>query len=378
MKTRQTRWTPGHGWSRPPETLDLVPDLLLVFGSPCVLAGAHPLGELRAAFPHANLAGCSTAGEIEGLSVLEGSLVVTAVEFESGRTHLSAVPIDGHGSDEALGRAVAESLDLDGLLHVLILSDGINVNGSDLARGLEAALPRHVMATGGLSGDGTDFRQTSLIHNGRVVDRTVLALGFYGERLRVGHGCIGGWDPYGPERTITRSRGNLLFELDGKPALDLYRRYLGEHSADLPSAALLFPLSIRTESASGPVVRTILGIDEAEGSMRFAGDVPEGSLARFMKANFDRLIDGATAAARSSYEQLGHTSPDLAILISCVGRRVVLDQRVEEEVEGVQAVLGPDATLTGFYSYGEISPLTPGAACELHNQTMTITTLSER
>jgi len=192
----------------------------------------------------------------------------------------------------------------------------------------------------------------------------------------VGYGSRGGWDPFGPERVVTRSRGNVLYEVDGRSALALYKTYLGTHARDLPASGLLFPLSLRTRGGSG-VVRTILAVDEAAQSMTFAGDVPEGAYVRLMKANFDRLIDGAVSAARTSYEAIGSVVPDLAILISCVGRKLVLKQRVEEEVEGVRDIMGA-APLTGFYSYGEISPFTPSARCELHNQTMTITTLSER
>ena len=112
--------------------------------------------------------------------------------------------------------------------------------------------------------------------------------------------------------------------------------------------------------------------------MTFAGDMPAGAYARLMKANFDRLIDGAAGAAKVSYEAVGSIAPDLALLISCVGRKMVLQQRIEEEVEGVRDVLGRHTVLTGFYSYGEISPFTPSARCELHNQTMTITTFAER
>jgi hypothetical protein len=193
----------------------------------------------------------------------------------------------------------------------------------------------------------------------------------------VGFGSLGGWDPFGPERLVTRSKGNILYEMDGRSALDLYKTYLGEHAQGLPATGLLFPLCLRTSERPTPFVRTILGIDEEERSMTFAGDVPEGAYARLMKANFDRLIDGATGAARTSMEALGSSSPDLAILISCVGRKLVLKQRVEEEVEGVREVLGERPALTGFYSYGEISPFGPRTHCELHNQTMTITTFSE-
>lgn len=211
-----------------------------------------------------------------------------------------------------------------------------------------------------------------------------MAIGLYGKHISVGYGSLGGWDSFGPEREITRSDGNVLFDLDGKPALDLYRHYLGEHAAGLPATGLLFPLSLRysdredsAQKPAGGVVRTILGIDEAAKSMTFAGDMPRGGYVRLMKANFDRLIDGASDAARISVEPLQGQTAQLALLISCVGRKLVLNQRVEEEVESVREVVGAKAVLTGFYSYGEISPHKKGAACELHNQTMTITTFRE-
>jgi hypothetical protein len=121
-----------------------------------------------------------------------------------------------------------------------------------------------------------------------------------------------------------------------------------------------------------------MAIDEENQSMTFAGDMPEGGYARLMKANFDRLIDGAGDAAHATSETLGASKPELALLISCVGRKLVLKQRVEEEVEGVRDVLGEDTVLAGFYSYGEICPHGAFTQCELHNQTMTITTFSER
>ena len=258
-----------------------------------------------------------------------------------------------------------------------MLSDGLNVNGTELARGLQEELGPTVSVTGGLSGDADRFERTVVISCKGHGPNRVVALGLYGDAIRVGHGSLGGWDPFGPSRLVTKSSGNVLYELDGKPALDLYKRYLGEHADGLPATGLLFPLSVEIPGVSGELVRTILGVDEASGSMIFAGDVPEGAMARLMKANFDRLIDGAAGAAQGTSDTLGDRSAELAVLISCVGRRLVLKQRVEEEIEAVRDVLGAETPLTGFYSYGEISPLVRDASCELHNQTMTITTFSE-
>jgi hypothetical protein len=377
LRIDQFRWTAGRGWEpRCPGGGEEGAHLLLVFGATELLREPGPLGEARAAYPGAFAFGCSTAGDIFGTQVSDGSLVVTAVSFDGTRVAGVSTPIADLEDSSAAGERLASALDPAGLVHVLVLSDGLHVNGSELVKGLAGRLPADVTVTGGLSADGPRFRETRVLCGGEPAAGTVAALGFYGARLRVGYASLGGWDAFGPERLITRSHGNVLYELDGRSALDLYKTYLGPHAADLPASGLLFPLSLRTQPADIPVVRTILAVSEEESSMTFAGDVPTGTYARFMKANFDRLIDGAVGAARTSGEAVGGGA-ELALLVSCVGRKLVLGQRVEEEVEGVREALGERPVLAGFYSYGEISPFTPSARCELHNQTMTITTLRE-
>ena len=307
----------------------------------------------------------------------DDSLVVTAVRFEHTKLNLVREVVDEGVSSLAAGERLAQALPKQQLVHVLVLSDGLMVNGSELARGLRENLPAGVAVTGGLAGDGADFQQTLVYANQSACEGVIAAVGFYGDNLKVGYGSLGGWDTFGAERLITRSKGNILYELDGRPALELYRTYLGERNTD-PADALMFPLALRTGDEGYGLVRTVLAVGEDEQSMTFAGDMPEGVYARLMKANFDRLIVGAEGAARASDEMLDSVKPELALLISCVGRKLVLKQRIEEEVEGVQEVLGKDTVLTGFYSYGEICPHSAATKCELHNQTMTITTFSER
>lgn len=378
MKIEQKKWTEAKGWViEYPETLGDSAQLVLVFGASAILKELDLIAQIKTAHPNAHILGCSTAGEICGDQVADHSLVLTAVRFE--HTRLKGAQVEIHCTEDSFqaGERLAQALDPEGLVHVLVLSDGLIVNGSDLVRGLTNHLPDQVTVTGGLAGDSDKFAETLVFWDGIPKKNTIAALGLYGSRLRVGYGSLGGWDPFGPERLITRSRGNVLYELDGRSALELYKKYLGEHASGLPATGLLFPLSLRGESGQTGVVRTILSVNEQEQSMTFAGDVPEGAYARMMKANFDRLIDGAVGAAQTTSLASGSNSPELAILISCVGRKLVLKQRIEEEVEGVRDVLGEHAVLTGFYSYGEISPFVPGAKCELHNQTMTITTFAE-
>jgi hypothetical protein len=378
MKIEQTHWTEAQGWEpEKPGRLGQAANLVLLFGSTARLKEQSLLDTIKKAYPKAHLMGCSTAGEICGTRVLDDSLVVTAVQFESTTIKGVRIPVGTDRNSFQVGERLAKSLAPTGLTHMFVLSDGLNVNGSELVHGLSKHLPKDVTITGGLSGDGARFAETLVLSDSPPERNVVAVLGLYGTRLKVGYGSLGGWDPFGPERLITKSVGNVLYELDGTSALELYKKYLGEHAQGLPATGLLFPLSLRLKDGEVGVVRTILSVNEADQSMTFAGDVPVGAYARLMKANFDRLIDGAVGAARTSYEAIGSSSPDLAILISCVGRKLVLKQRVEEEVEGVRDVLGKRTVLAGFYSYGEISPFTPSAKCELHNQTMTITTLSE-
>ncbi|MDB5283385.1 MAG: hypothetical protein JWO06_2460, partial [Bacteroidota bacterium] len=316
-------------------------------------------------------------GEILNNEVSDDTLAITAIQFEKTEIKTTLVNIRDFANSYEAGKHLPDALNGNDLKHILVLADGQLVNGSELVRGINTNLPSNITVSGGLAGDGPRFQKTLVGLNNNITEGNILAIGLYGKNLVVGHGSNGGWDSFGPYRKITKSVSNVLYELEGKSALDLYKQYLGDLASGLPGTALLFPLSIITDEDSEPVVRTILSVNEDEHSMTFAGDMPEGAQARLMKANFDRLIDAASGAAASSFAPFGTHKPQLALLISCVGRKLVLDQRVDEEVESVRSILGPDTYMTGFYSYGEISPLKNSGSCQLHNQTMTITTFSE-
>ncbi|MEX2236708.1 MAG: FIST N-terminal domain-containing protein [Dehalococcoidia bacterium] len=375
MQIEQSSWADGAWQPSPPGRLEGA-QLVLVFGAGNLLR-REVLGQVATVYPDAVLFGCSTSGEICDTVVSDDSVVVTAVQFRNTKVAVTGARLADGDDGYQTGLDLAGSLDPSGLRHVFVLSDGVAVNGTRLVQGLTEALPDGITITGGLAGDGDRFEETLVLLDGQPEPGVVSLAALYGDSIRVGFGSMGGWDPFGPERVITRASNNVLYELDGHSALDLYKRYLGEHARDLPGSGLLFPLSIRTGEKGEGLVRTIIGVSEADQSLTFAGEMPEGSYARLMKANFDRLIDGATGAAQTSFAALSAAQPELALLISCVGRKLVLKQRIDEEVEGVRDVLGEGPVLTGFYSYGEISPFTPGARCELHNQTMTITTLRE-
>lgn len=356
----------------------LEPQLVLVFGAVSSLVETGLADVLAEALPNAVRVGCTTAGEITATGVVDDSSVVTALRFESTCVRETSTDLHGMEDSHAAGMRLAEPLRDSGLKAVMVFGQGVGINGSALLEGMVEVLGGEVPITGGLAGDGGAFRQTWTLSRHGISDCALVAIGFYGSDLEFGHGSFGGWAPFGPARKVTRCKDNILYELDGSPALDIYKRYLGEYARDLPASGLLFPFAMlgRDQSAAG-LIRTILGIDEANGSLILAGNIdPEGYL-KLMHASSEGLLDGSHAAAEAAFKMMAHPGQGLAILISCVGRKLVLGGQVDEEIEAVAKVLGRDTPLTGFYSYGEISPFTPGIECRLHNQTMTITCLAE-
>ncbi len=372
-------WRDGAGWSAAwPADMDSPGTLAVIFGGTASAAMRAALADVSARLPRSVTIGCSSAGEIAGGHVHDNTLSLALARFDSvALRKVSHVLVSGGDAFE-VGAAMARALDGPDLRAVFVLCDGMRANGSRLAAGLSAALSPCIVVTGGLAGDGDRFGTTWVLGDEGPAESLATAVGLYGARLQVGHGCHAGWAAFGPERTITRSSGNVLYELDGKPALALYRTYLGERAAGLPATALLFPLAVRAPDDDGmPIVRTILGLNEAAQSLTFAGDMPEGYRARLMRTRTESLIQSAGLAGARAARDFAELSRPLAIAVSCVGRRLVLGERTEEEIESVLDALPRHAAQVGFYSYGEIAQRHRGDACDLHNQTMTVTLFDE-
>ncbi len=352
------------------------PQLIMCFAAKEKLANPGIYDLINERFPAAEIVMCSTAGEIFHEAVQDNTLIAVALQFDSTVVKTAAINIAGYSNSYEAAGALIKQLPKADLVNILVFSDGSMVNGSELVKGLNDAAQNKILITGGLAGDGSNFTSTLVGLNEQPSQGNIVAIGFYGAKIAITHGSQGGWDTFGPEREVTRSCGNKLFEIDNKNALELYTRYLGPDADKLPGSALLFPLSVTIPGSPQPVVRTILSIDKEQQSMTFAGDIPEGSKVRFMKANFDKLTAAAAKAAQQT--TLGKKGkPDFSLLVSCVGRKLILGGRIDEEVEAVIESLGEQTPVAGFYSYGEISPFNDGGDCRLHNQTMTITSFYE-
>ncbi len=353
------------------------PNFICLFFSPDK-AGSPVLRELCAGFKDIPVIGCSTAGEISDTNLSDSAISLMAVNFEKTKLRIAGETVESAEACYEKSRVLAQRLQADDLAGVFILAPGLNVNGSAITRGFSSVLGSKVSISGGLAGDKTSFSKTYTLMNGAISENTIVAVGFYGEHIRIGTGSKGGWAPFGPARRITKADGNLLYQLDDNPALDLYKQYLGEKAEQLPYSGLLYPFSILEDDQSETgLIRTILDVNHESKSLILAGDMPEGKMVRLMHADVDQLIVGAENAAEEAHLDGMDAETSVALLVSCVGRKLVMADDVVEEVEAVQHVFGPGTRMAGFYSYGEIciSDLTKEA--ELHNQTMTITLLSE-
>ena len=378
MKIASHRFKIGSGWNTQPDPdFDSDHSILFIFSSLGPEGLELQLRALREQFPRSLFCGCSTSGDIYQDELSDESIVVSAIRLDQTRIREASARIGSDINSTSAGHAIAEQLAAPDLKAVFVLSDGLLVNGTQLVQGLTESLDDSVVITGGLAGDGDRFVETWVMADGGIQTGYVTAIGFYGEKFRVAHGSRGGWDLLGPQREVTRSHDNVLFELDGQPALSIYKKYLGKRADELPATGLLFPLAIdNTDEIEGDTVRTILAVDEEEQSITFAGDIPQGSFVHLMHANFDRLIDGASRASEDIRLENYRDQPALCVAISCVGRRLVLGQRTEEEIDAVLEFFPDNVNLIGFYSYGEISPLASGR-CDLHNQTMTLSVFWE-
>lgn len=359
--------------------LEVQPDLVLAFGALSFFETPRLADALRRRFPQAVIAGCSTAGEIAVDRVYDDTCVVTAIHFASTSVAMESTVLNGMQDSFGAGARVAGMLAPEGLSAILLFGPGVGINGSALVAGLQSVLPG-IPVSGGLAADGGRFRKTATLGRHGPANDQIAAVGLYGKELHLGYGSFAGWEPFGPIRRVTRCSDNVLHELDGKRALDIYQSYLGDYAKDLPGSGLLFPFAMFGPDRQGRgIFRTIIGINEEEGSLTLAGDIDASGYLRLMHASTEKLIEGAETAAHAATGAARNAGKGdaLAILVSCVGRKLVMGDRIDEEIEAVVDVLGKHTMVAGFYSNGEIAVSDVQGECRLHNQTMTITWISE-
>ncbi len=369
-------------WSLPSlPALDSPQTMVMAFGASELEGMPEVFAELRDAYPQAHILGCSSAGEIADRRIRDHSLSVAVVRFAHTRLTTASVVVGDAAGSFAAGQVLAHKLDEVGLRAVFVLSEGLDVSGSQLLRGMQSVLDSAVLIGGGVAGDGVRFERTWTLSGDGAQSALVTAVGLYGDHLCLGQGAAGGWVGQGHVGTITRASGHVLFTIDERPALDWYREKLGPHGDELPATGLLYPLGLRLDEPGygddGYLVRSVLAINEGHRSLTFAGDMPEGTQVEVLGAISSQLITGAGDACRNAAKQIEiRSAPTLALMVSSVGRRVVLGDRADDELSAALEALPDDVASVGFYGYGGLAGFA-GRAAELHNQTFLVTLISE-
>lgn len=349
---------------------------VLIFASRGQMESATWLPLVQQKYPGINIISCSTSGEVYLSELKEEAVTGMAVAFAKTQTEVYTASLKGKDQSKALGRELASNFSKPGLKHVLVFGDGWLVNGSDMIRGMYEVLTQGVSVSGGLAGDGANFSKTLVGLNSQIDQRMAVAIGLYGDHIDIGFGSHGGWSELGDSFIVTESAGREVLKLGNERAFDLYEQFLGDDADGLPGTALLYPVAVWLPGAEDYVVRTVFNIDEVRGSITLGEAVPKGTRLQFMRARFDDLLQGVKKAAEEAKRNLSQT-PELALMVSCIGRKLLFNQQIEEEISATHNVLGKDACIGGFYSYGEICPVNKDLAA-LHHQMLTLTVFAER
>jgi len=355
--------------------------ILFIFGTAKVMKENLFFNDIRNIYPNAILVGGSSAGTIyEDEIVDESHIIASALCFKKSKVKLAIENIHDIKDSFNIGKRLVSKLSADDLKHIIVLTDSINLNGSMLVEGLNANIDSEIPISGGILGEETKtFANAYVLANKPAQTSITIAIGFYGE-IESFYGSDSGWDDFGTERVITKSTGNIVYEIDGEPALDLYKKYLGDLADKLPASGLRFPLNIwNPDNNEKPVIRTLMAVDEVKKSLTFVSDVPQGFKAKLMKTNIDGLIDGSERAIQQTEFIPTENKSAYCLAVSCIGRQLILDQLTEEELVVIDDYIGDNVELTGFYSYGEIAPFSKELKnCRFHNQTMTVTVITEK
>lgn len=359
------------------------PDIIWAFGA-IKFDQEQLLAGIGSVAPGVTVIGCSTDGEIATTGLGLDSLVTLAVASDTIRFHtaqVEQVSADSYAAGAALGEKF-KNLDCS---YIQIFTEGIKANADEILLGMKASLGNDISVAGGASGDGGVFKQTFQYHNESVLTDSIVAVAFEGDfEFSTGVGC--GWFPVGIAKKVTKATGNVVYELDGQPALQVYEKYLGRHASKLPAVGVEYPLGLLAPTSEPDdsdtfVCRATMGVDHQAGSITFAGDIPEGVWVKMTMGYESDIIQAATEAARTAMDKLLGRNPEIkpkiVFIYSCMARKIVLGSKTQNEIAAVQNIVGDTIPIIGFYTYGEFAPAGESNASYFHNETVTLSIIGE-
>lgn len=337
----------------------------------------QPLDALRNAFPQSKIIGCSTPVVVCDGALLPDTISVGIIRFHHTQLRLSYAPVPSFEESRVAGQQLGQQLAAANLKGVLIFSDGVTTEATELVQGLQEMLPPNVTIAGGLA-SGHSLDDTWMLCDGELKRFHACAVGFMGNAVELTRATGGGWRLIGAECKATRTSGRTLFELDGERAKDVYHRQVGRDIGfGLRESSSRYPLTVRLPGLEMQIVRDVNSVDEDSGAIELAGDIPEGVMVQVMTTTEDDILDGVDEAIdRMRSKTILPQNNALAICVSCAGRRAVLLEKTCEEAALAHDGLGHGIHQIGMYAFGEISTTSSGPP-QVHNETITIGLIRE-
>jgi hypothetical protein len=330
--------------------------------------------------------GGTTAGEISSAGFSTGSVVIMALsnddlEFVTGIGH--NMSNDERACSVELVNDILGKTGFDPNASLLVFPNGMGGDGLKVLEGLQLSLGKDFEITGGYLGDDERFENTYQYYNGMVYKDAIVGLMVIKKSgYKTGIGVRSGFTSIGNSFFCTSSEGNIVKEFEHANALELYKDFLGEERAErLPAVCLEYPFGIIDNNPSDSTeslfqLRCGLSVDHEKGTIALAASIPEGSEVTLTTASRGDIINGAREAAAQAKKSLGDATPMALIMFSCVGRKLVLGRRIQEEVDAVRECIGHDVPIIGFYTYGEIGPIDKTkpelSSVKFHNETVVL------
>lgn len=359
------------------------PQIVWVFGAISYDQRALIRG-VKSVLPETIIIGCTTDGEISNQGLTVDSVVLLGLISDQLEFTTAIVRDLGKNSFEA-GKKLAEQFNGEPTEYIQIFSDGLTGNGSEIIKGIQSVLGINVKIAGGTAGDGSLFQKTYQYFNDEILTDALIGVAFVGE-FKFGTGVQSGWTTIGMAKQVTKAEKNVLYELDGKPALEVYEKFLGQNASLLPAVGVEYPLGLLGPSGDVDeddyyLCRATMGVDRVKGTVTFAGDIPEGAFVKMTMGSESDILQAVQKAASQALERLknGNASvkPAAVFFYSCMARKIVLGSRTNEEISAIKKIVGDDVPIIGFYSYGEYAPAGKEMNSHLHNETATLTLISE-
>lgn len=324
-----------------------------------------------------NIVGCTGDGEMSGDGYSTGSAILAGIATD--QIDFTVAYAENLSQNcELAGKQLAAKL-APTVQYVHLFSDGITGNGCGILRGIFSVLREDLPIAGGTAGDNGKFERTWQFAGRKVLTDAAVAIGFTGD-FHLGTGVRSGWSPIGLAKKVTRASGNILYELNGEPALQVYERFLGKHAEKLPAVGVEYPLGLvgkclDNDSGDYYLLRATMSVDRQEGSIRFAGEIPEGAEVHLTCGDNSSILEASSEAARLADEEIGDIQPRMVFFYSCMARKIILGQRTQEELDRIRRVFGAEVPIIGFYTYGEYCRVGCGSPSLFHNETATVSVI---